>query len=46
MALFYNRHIYIEFIELNKQKKNIVQVYIQKLMAAHVSVNNGYLTIE
>ena len=40
-------YVYIKFIEINKHK-NIVQIHtsiIHELMAAHVTDNNGYLTI-
>ena len=41
----YYSNVYIEFIEINKDKKKL-QIYIQQLMAAHIIVDNGYLKIE
>ena len=37
--------LYREFIEINKHKKKL-QIYIQELMAAHITVDNGYHKIE
>ena len=38
--------IYKEFVEINRHKKEIINIYIQELMAAHIIVDNGYLKIE